>query len=256
MKVIMKFLDTLINDANSKGIDFSNDKYFYNLQDEAERDLKTIFSEHHFTIKQMEGILLLTQAKMQPIINWFLQNDCFGKITDLKNAFSDIMACSLQDRKPSINKIADYIRLCYYAGNIVGEYDEDSENCSYEEYEQLQSKWHEEKLKMTQDEQIMAEFGYVLFETFYYFICYFEFEGEDITKERIQNLCIDQIQNLLFGILWIYDEERKEHFHTYKCVEMVEEIKKDIAFIMTGFSTKEFKARLDRESSLLSSSSN
>lgn len=127
--------------------------------------------------------------------------------------------------------------MCNFAGNIVGAYDEDSD-CSYEKYEELQYEWYEKIKSMTLQEQEAANLGYVIFEAFYYFICYWGYTEEVITQNSIQDSCINQIQVNIFSILWYYEENTR-------ILAEIEIVKSDILFVMENFNDNEFHDKIE-----------
>lgn len=64
-KIQLNLLDDLIKKSAMQKLDFSDTKYMYDMMEQMENDLKNIFAKTTMNIKQMEGILLLTQARLQ-----------------------------------------------------------------------------------------------------------------------------------------------------------------------------------------------
>lgn len=195
----------ILNLITESKLDFSDYDSMDEIRDRLNVSLKELFNHKYFTIRVLENILIGTQQIIMQYINWLLEKETFKKACDLKDAFPYVRLCFEDSSERPFNNINNYISLCDYVGIIVCE--SDDEVCSEEEYHMIQDLWRNEKILFNNNEIIIADLGYNLFSVFYYFLNYFAFSGEKITKERIQKLCIDQIDNILFEILWYIDDE-------------------------------------------------
>lgn len=168
-------------------------------------------------IKEMEAILLFTQARKQYLVEWFLEQKSFCDVKELEKAFPLILESYLRNEKISKEIIEHYLDLCN--STPINDYDKDINCFDYERWEELHSQWYNEEIKeMSLQHQEMVSFDYVIFESFFDFISYWGNETKEITQDHIQWNCIRQIQANIFSILWGYEDNKELYFPEHKLI--------------------------------------
>lgn len=200
-------------------LDFSDYSKMEEIRNCLEKELITLFNKEEYTVQRLEKILLDSQQTVIPLINLLLSKKAFYKVTGLQQTFPYIKECVKSNADRPFSKIDKFIDMCNFTGIIVGESDEDV--CSYDEYEYLQLLWNEELQTFNSYETSIADVGFNLFKEFYDFLNYFAFGKNEITKERILKLCINQIDTILFEILWYIDDENKHSMSNSKFKEAI-----------------------------------
>lgn len=185
-------------------IDFSDYDKIEEYRDLVDNTLINIFNKNEYSIQKLEKILINTQEILKPFIDIFFETESFKKVIDLKNVFSYIKeSIKNKSEKPFVN-IEKYIEMCYFTGLIVGEREDDI--CSEDEYFLIQEQWQKDKENLGFEKHIIIDYGFNIFGEVYNFICYFGFNNNEITKSKVLNLCISQIDSILFEILWEIDD--------------------------------------------------
>lgn len=195
----------IIRQLSEMEIDFSDYEKLEEIRECFDSELQILFSKKEYTVQILERILVESQQIVIPFIDFLLSKKTFSKIVELRKAFPYIKEQFTNESNRPFERIYEFIEMCNFTGLIVGESEE--EICSIEEYEEIQSLWSDELKSFDTYETSIADIGFNLFSQFYNFICYFSFESSEITKEQTAELCIEQIDIILFDILWYIDDE-------------------------------------------------
>ncbi|MDE7423325.1 MAG: hypothetical protein K2N51_06495 [Lachnospiraceae bacterium] len=138
----LHLLDHLIKKSMNQEVDFSNVEYMYEMMHLLENDLKKIFSEVKLDIKEMEAILLLTQARLQYLLRWFLKHKSFCDVKELEKIFPLVLESYLHNQQIPKITIDYYLDLCN--STLVNDYDEKINCFDYERWEELQHQWYKD----------------------------------------------------------------------------------------------------------------
>lgn len=245
----LHLLDDLIKKSINQEVDFSNVEYMYEMMHLLENDSKKIFSEVKLNIKEMEAILLLTQARLQYLLKWFLKHKSFCDVKELEKFFPLVLESYLHNQHIPKITIDHYLDLCN--STPVNDYDE-SINCfDYERWEKLQHQWYNEEIKkMSLQHQEIASLDYPIYESLFDFISYWVYETKEKKQDLVQHSCIRQIQANIFSILWVYEDNKEFYYPEHKIVsvprilEEIERIKDDILFIKENSCESKFRDKI------------
>ena len=246
----LHLLDDLIKKSMNQEVDFSNVEYMYEMMHLLENDLKKIFSEVKLDIKEMEAILLLTQARLQYLLRWFLKYKSFCDVKELEKIFPLVLESYLHNQQIPKTTIDHYLDLCN--STSVNDYDEDINCFDYERWEKLQHQWYNEEIKkMSLQHQEIASLDYPIYESLFDFMSYWVYETKEKKQDLVQHSCIRQIQANIFSILWVYEDNKEFYYPDHKIVsvprilEEIERIKDDILFIKENFCESEFRDKIE-----------
>lgn len=195
----------IIRRLSETEIDFSDYEKLEEIRKYFDSELKTLFSKEEYTVQIFECILIESQQIVIPFIDFLLSKTTFSKVAELQEAFPYIKEQFEKESIRPFERIHKFIEMCNYTGLIVGENEE--EICTFDEYEEIQLSWSDEQESFNTYEMSIADIGFNLFSQFYDFLCHFSFENSEFTKEQTAELCIRQIDIILFDILWYMDDK-------------------------------------------------
>ena len=212
-------------DFMTNEIDFSDEKQYEYLQDQINSTLQDVLNNEKNTLEQMENLLFIVQSWIQPFVFQILNFASLNIFFELKNAYEYVQWNWKEAVERPYFQLEMYCEKCNQIGCIMDSHDDPeylvSIHFSQEEAELLGEDYFAELKEKDYFSRTIACYSYSIFESYYNFLNYFKVAKD---RDHAVKICLSQIDNILFNILWWLDCDLGNYTENSYFVKAVNEL--------------------------------
>jgi len=163
--------------------------------------LRERIKETEMDIAKGRRMILIILKQLEPYYQRLLSLESMGPFAKLKG-FREYAELNINSFEPGV--LEEYVVLCNETGQIVGE-GEESELFSEEEISDMREKYYTEIHALSEEDQLVSDYGYNIFGSLYYIMSFFKFGEED--RDKIKNRVERLIDYIFMDMLPDFNED-------------------------------------------------
>lgn len=206
-------------------IDFSDEKQYEYLQTQISSVLQDALNNEKNTLEQIENLLFVVQSWVQPFILQIFNFESLNTFSELKDAYEYVKKNWKAAAEQPYSQLEMYCEMCNQIACVVDSHDDPeylaSIHLTQEKAELLSADYSFELKEKDLISRTVACYSYSIFESYFYFLNYFKGTKD---RNRAIKICLSQIDNTLFNILWWLDSDLENSTENSYFIRAVNEL--------------------------------